>query len=79
MHYRIKMRDGREYEVMDVIEALTGHLSGAEAFSAGNVLKYVSRFAQKNGAEDLAKAAYYLDYLLARVQAREDFEKQNKN
>lgn len=35
---------------------------GAE-FAAGNVLKYVRRHAQKNGADDLEKARWYLTEL----------------
>lgn len=33
-------------------------------FAEGNVIKYVSRYKQKNGKEDLLKAKYYLDLLI---------------
>ena len=30
----------------------------------GNIIKYVSRYKEKNGVEDLIKAAHYLDKLI---------------
>ena len=51
-------------EVFDVIEAFTDGLSGASAFYAGNVIKYICRFRKKNGYEDLQKAAVYLQKLM---------------
>lgn len=33
-------------------------------FLIGNVLKYVSRYPHKNGAEDLKKAEWYLNRLI---------------
>ena len=33
-------------------------------FAEGNIIKYVSRYKQKNGKEDLLKARYYLDLLI---------------
>ena len=33
-------------------------------FNEGNIIKYVSRWKQKNGLEDLIKAKNYLDYLI---------------
>lgn len=35
-----------------------------EGFLLGNVLKYTSRFRDKNGREDLEKAKWYLNKLL---------------
>lgn len=51
-------------EVWDVIKAFTSGLSGAEAFYAGNVIKYVLRWNHKNGIEDLEKAKVYIDKLI---------------
>lgn len=34
------------------------------SFSAGNIIKYVSRFDKKNGIEDLEKAKHYIDFLI---------------
>lgn len=33
-------------------------------YLAGNVIKYVSRYQDKNGLEDLAKAQHYLEKLI---------------
>jgi hypothetical protein len=54
-------------ETIDVIRAFTDGLNGVEAFCIGNVIKYVTRYSNKNGVEDLKKARWYLDkaiYLL---------------
>ena len=51
-------------EVWDVIKAFTSDLNGAEAFYAGNVIKYVLRWNHKNGIEDLEKAKAYIDKLI---------------
>lgn len=34
-------------------------------FHEANIIKYVSRYKQKNGIEDLRKAAWYLDRLIS--------------
>lgn len=51
-------------ETIDVIRAFTDGLNGAEAFCIGNVIKYVTRYSNKNGVEDLKKARWYLDYVI---------------
>jgi hypothetical protein len=33
-------------------------------FCEGNVVKYVSRWRNKNGVEDLLKARHYIDFLI---------------
>lgn len=33
-------------------------------YMAGNVIKYVSRYREKNGIEDLKKARHYIDMLI---------------
>lgn len=62
-------------EVIDVIEAFTFDLKGAEAFDTGNVIKYICRWKHKNGVDDLKKAAWYLNHLITHV---ENIEKENK-
>lgn len=39
----------------------------AEAFYAGNALKYLMRYRDKGGPEDLAKAEHYIKELRARI------------
>lgn len=38
-------------------------------WNAGNVIKYVSRYKNKNGLEDLRKAKWYLEDLIKDVEA----------
>ena len=55
-------------ECVDAIEAALG----AERFAgycAGNVIKYVWRYRDKNGVEDLKKARWYLDRMIAGAEA----------
>ena len=39
-------------------------------FCEGNVVKYVSRWRQKNGLDDLLKAKHYLEFLIERERGR---------
>ena len=50
-------------ECIDAIESATTNLTGIVAVCVANVIKYVWRFALKNGAEDLDKADFYLQKL----------------
>ncbi|PWV90247.1 uncharacterized protein DUF3310 [Paenibacillus cellulosilyticus] len=58
-------------ECIDAIESATTELQGIEAVCTANVIKYVWRWKRKNGVEDLRKARWYLDKLIARAQERE--------
>lgn len=55
---------------IDVIGYLEQHFPNtatvtvAEGFFIGNVIKYVSRYKEKNGSEDLKKAEFYLKKLM---------------
>lgn len=40
-------------------------------YMAGNVIKYVSRYQEKNGIEDLKKARHYIDMLIEFEQKAE--------
>lgn len=40
-------------------------------FCQGNVIKYVMRYNQKNGLEDLKKAKVYIDYLIQGLETGE--------
>jgi hypothetical protein len=42
-----------------------------EGYLRGNVIKYVSRYTEKNGVEDLKKAEWYLQRLIITVEAGE--------
>lgn len=58
-------------ETIDVIKAWTKGLNPFEAYCMGNAIKYVSRWKDKNGIEDLKKARWYLN----RVIGEENKEK----
>lgn len=47
-------------EILDMLHKY----GAAKDFCKGNVVKYVMRFEQKGGVDDLRKAAVYLDYLI---------------
>lgn len=51
-------------EVIDVVEAFTDGLEGIEACDTGNIIKYMCRWKQKNGIQDLEKARWYLEHLI---------------
>ena len=48
-------------ECIDAIKAATANLTGEEAFCTGNALKYLWRWKEKNGIEDLDKAIWYIN------------------
>lgn len=52
-------------ECIDAIEAAVNELSGIEAVCTGNAIKYLWRWKRKNGIEDLKKARWYIDRLIA--------------
>ena len=58
-------------EVIDVIEAFTEGLSGIEATDTGNVIKYICRWKQKGGKQDLEKCVWYLQHLIRHLEAKE--------
>lgn len=62
-------------EAIDVIEAFTFDLSGIEAFDTANILKYVCRWKKKNGIQDLEKAVWYAEHLIAHLRK---LEKENQ-
>lgn len=58
-------------ETIDVIEAFTFDLKGIEAVCTGNIIKYICRWKDKNGLEDLYKAQWYLNRLIKHVENKE--------
>lgn len=66
-------------EVIDVIKAFTSNLTGIEATDTGNVLKYMCRWKNKNGIEDLKKAKWYLEHLIDNVENRIDSKEDDES
>ena len=56
---------------VECIDAIKGSMADSAAFRGflkGNVMKYVFRYEQKNGVEDLKKARWYLERLIGEVE-----------
>ena len=51
-------------ECIDAIESAIQGLDGMDAMCTGNVIKYVWRWKNKNGVEDLRKAIWYINKLI---------------
>jgi len=54
----------RKIEAINIIRALCKRLPGGEAALYFNVMKYMWRYPDKNGLEDLLKADNYLQLLI---------------
>lgn len=65
-------------EVIDVIEAFTADLKGIEATDTSNVIKYICRWKQKNGIQDLEKILWYTQHLIDHLRKKEDKKKRRK-
>lgn len=52
-------------ECIDALAAATINLQGIEAVCTANAIKYLWRWKQKNGVEDLKKAKWYIDKLIS--------------
>ena len=74
VNFPIHYADGNGVECIDAIEASMG-TEEFKGFLKGNVQKYVWRYAQKNGAEDLKKAKWYLERLIKLREFEEAMEK----
>lgn len=55
-------------ECIDAITEATKFLRGIEAVDTANILKYVWRWNNKNGLEDLRKARWYLNHLISHLE-----------
>ena len=51
-------------ECIDAIKAATVGKTGIEAVCVANVIKYLWRYEEKNGLEDVKKARWYLERLI---------------
>lgn len=55
-------------ECIDALESATIGKSGIEAVCVANIIKYLWRYEEKNGVEDVKKAKFYLNRLLATLE-----------
>ena len=54
-------------ECIDALESATMNLTGIDAVCTANAIKYLWRWKEKNGAEDLNKAKWYINRLLTNL------------
>ena len=59
---------GGEHYRNKAIQPIEYILANDLGFCEGNIIKYVSRFKDKNGLEDLKKAKHYLEFLIEEVE-----------
>jgi len=59
-------------ECINAIESATVGKKGLEAVCVANVIKYLWRYEDKNGVEDIKKAHWYLDQLVKTVEDKAD-------
>ena len=57
-HYQTEL-----IETIDSIKNILGH-DKFQAYCTGNVIKYLSRYREKNGLEDLKKAETYISFIV---------------
>lgn len=55
-------------ECIDALEAATIGKKGMEAVCTANVIKYLWRYENKNGLEDVKKAQWYLNKLIKTLE-----------
>lgn len=55
-------------ECIDAIKAATVGKTGIEAFCVGNTFKYLWRFEEKNGLQDVEKAKWYIERLIQELK-----------
>lgn len=53
-----------DVECIDALEAATINLQGRDAVCTANAIKYLWRWKQKGGVEDLKKARWYINRLI---------------
>lgn len=58
-------------ECIDAIESATIGKTGIEAFCVGNIIKYLFRYENKNGLEDVKKSRFYLDKLIEVLEGKD--------
>lgn len=63
-----------DIECIEALKAATVHKKGIEAVCVANVIKYLWRYEEKNGKEDVEKAKWYLEYLLKELNVAHEGE-----
>ena len=58
-------------ECIDALKAATVSKTGIEAVCTANAIKYLWRYEEKNGVEDVKKARWYIDRLIRELEEKE--------
>lgn len=58
-------------ECIDALKAATVSKTGIEAVCTANAIKYLWRYEEKNGIEDVKKAKWYIDRLIKELEEKE--------
>ena len=61
-----------EIECIDCIKAAIINKTGIKAFCVGNAIKYLFRYENKNGLEDVKKAQWYINRLIQELEEKEE-------
>jgi len=59
---------GGEHYKNKKIQPITFIMENDLGFCEGNIIKYVTRYKDKNGLEDLKKARHYIDFLIEKME-----------
>lgn len=57
-------------ECIDAIDSATTGKSGIEAVCVANIIKYLFRYEEKNGLEDVKKAQWYINKLISELESK---------
>lgn len=57
-------------ECIDAIDSATVGKSGIEAVCVANIIKYLFRYEEKNGLEDVKKAKWYINKLISELESK---------
>ena len=58
-------------ECIDALKSATVSKTGIEAVCTANAIKYLWRYEEKNGIEDVKKARWYIDRLIRELEEKE--------
>lgn len=58
-----KQYGGKHYKMLK-IQPIEYIMANDLSYTQGNVIKYVTRYKEKNGIEDLKKAKHYIDFMI---------------
>lgn len=59
--------NSKSMESIDVIKVMTENLDPFAGYCMGNIIKYLYRYENKGGLEDLRKAKKYIDFLIEMI------------